>query len=257
MDLGLKGRLFIVCGASGGFGKSIAGQLTAEGAEVIAVARRKELLEELRESSGDKIEILAADVTEPSFVRVIEKHTGKRKLDGILINAGGPPALPFNETIMEDWDRAYRQVMRWKIELTAAIMPFFRKNKYGRFLFIESASVKQPLENMILSTSFRLAVTGFVKSVSQENAGTGITFNIIAPGYHHTTAIDRIVSKMSRDRQISAEKALQDIADRIPMNRLGSPDQLGSLALWLLSPLSEYVTGQVFTVDGGLVKSTL
>lgn len=257
MDLGLKDRLFVVCGATGGFGKSVAVQLINEGAHVIAVARRRELLEELKENVRGNIEVLAADVTGPSFIKQIESQTGGRQLNGILVNAGGPPALPFKETIIEDWDRAYSQVLRWKVELTAALLPLFRRNRYGRFLYIESASVKQPLENMILSTSFRLAVTGFVKSVSQENAGSGITFNIIAPGYHHTAAIDRIINKMSRDGQIPADEALRQIEEKIPMKKLGNPDQLASLALWLLSPNSDYVSGQVFTVDGGLVKGTL
>jgi len=257
MDLKLKDKLFIVCGATGGFGKSTALALTGEGAKVIAVARRPEKLEELKAASGENLEIVATDLTEPSSVKLIEKMIGGRVPDGVLINAGGPPALPFAETIIDDWDRAYRQVLRWKIELTAALLPMFRKNRYGRFLYIESASVRQPLENMILSTSFRLAVTGFVKALSLEAAESGITFNIIAPGYHHTSAMDRIISKMSRDKGISADEALKQVESRIPMKKLGDPDKLSSLALWLLSPSSEYVTGQVFTIDGGLVKNTL
>jgi len=255
MDLGLKDRLFVVCGATSGFGLAIARALAGEQAKVIAVARSREKLEALAEELGASLEILQADLTHQDSIGLLEDIIGNREPDGILVNASGPPAKPFVETTMADWDQAYYQLLRWKVELTLRLLPVFRRRSYGRFLYIESSAIKQPIENLVLSTSLRLSVAGFVKTVSQELADTGITFNLLAPGYHDTPAIDRIIHKKSTSEGISYEEARRLIIQGIPMKRTGSTGDFSSLALWLLSPASAFVTGQTFVVDGGLVKS--
>jgi 3-oxoacyl-[acyl-carrier protein] reductase len=211
----------------------------------------------MRQEAGENFEGLPADLTQPETINEIIQLTGSHRLNGIVINGGGPPALPFAETSISDWDQAYRQILRWKVDLTQSMLPFFQSNHYGRFVFIESSSIKQPIETMMLSTSLRLAVVGFVKSLSQEMSASGITFNVLAPGYHHTPAINRIVNKRSKMAGIPADRVLQEIEESIPVKKLGNPDHFASLAVWLLSPLSDYVTGQVFTVDGGMVTNTL
>ncbi len=108
---------------------------------------------------------------------------------------------------MEDWDEAYNNILRWKVDLTHTFLPFFEKNNYGRFLYIESVSVKQPVPNLVLSTSLRLAVTGFVKTFSNEIAHKGITANIMAPGFHMTPALERVIRKNSEVNKISFEQA--------------------------------------------------
>ncbi|NJK85940.1 MAG: SDR family NAD(P)-dependent oxidoreductase [Bacteroidales bacterium] len=130
-----------------------------------------------------------------------------KKVDGILVNAGGPPAKSFHETTLEDWDEAYKKLLRWKVELVKSFLPGMMAQQYGRFLFIESAAIKQPLENLVLSTSLRLSVAGFVKTLSQEIPLSGITFNILAPGYHYTPAVERLVRKKSENENISFEEA--------------------------------------------------
>lgn len=255
MDLGLKNRLFVVCGATSGFGLAIASALVGEQAKVIAVARSREKLDALADKHGAFLEILQADLTQEDSIGLLEKAIGNRKPDGILVNASGPPARPFVETTMADWDQAYYQLLRWKVELTLRLLPVFQGRGYGRFLYIESSAIKQPIENLVLSTSLRLSVAGFVKTVSQELADTGITFNILAPGYHDTPAIDRIIHKKSSSGGISYDEARRLIIQGIPMKKTGSTGNFSSLALWLLSPKSEFVTGQTFVVDGGLVRS--
>ena len=109
----------------------------------------------------------------------------------------------------------------------------------------------------VLSTSLRLSVVGFVKTISQELPDKGITFNILAPGYHYTPAVERLIQKKAQVSGISNNEARSRIEAEIPMKRTGNVDHLASLALWLLSPLSDYVTGQVYSVDGAVIKSTL
>lgn len=254
MDLQIKDKHFVVTGASSGFGQAIALRLVAEGARVIVVARTQEKLEKLETEGKGSVEILCGDITQSTVIDQLMLKIGSRKIAGVLVNAGGPPAKSFVETTLGDWDTAYAQLLRWKVDLTQRMIPLFGKEGYGRFLFIESASVKQPMDNLVLSTSLRLGVTGFVKSMANEVASKGITANILAPGFHDTAALDRIFRKMSESMKISTDQARQSIANAVPVKKLGNPDELASLAVWLLSPLSSYVTGQTITIDGGGVK---
>jgi 3-oxoacyl-[acyl-carrier protein] reductase len=257
MNLEIKNRLFIVCGATSGFGLAVTHTLLIEQARVIAIARNTEKLNNLNSELGGVIEILPVDITKIDSIDLLENLIGNRQPDGILINASGPPAKPFIETTLEDWDQAYNQLFRWKVELTRRLLPLFQRKGYGRFLFIESSAIKQPIENLILSTSIRLSVAGFVKTLSQEIAGQGITCNIMAPGYHDTPAIDRIILKKSIQEGITKQEARELIINGIPMKMTGDANNFSSLAVWLLSPKSEFVTGQVFIIDGGMVKSVL
>jgi len=256
MDLQLKSKLFIVSGASSGFGRAIASMLCEEEALVIAVARGMEKLKALQ-GEHPAIEVLSLDITQPESLSRLVESVGERDLDGIVVNAGGPPAKAFLETNMEDWDKAYRQVLRWKVDLAHTFLPLFEKNNYGRYLFIESISVKQPVPNLVLSTSLRMAVTGFVKTLSDEIALKGITANVLAPGMHMTPALERLIRKNSEVDGISFDEAKEKIIDNVPVKRTGNVDDFGSLALWLLSPWSSYITGQTISVDGGAVRGAM
>ncbi len=256
MDLQLKDRLYIVTGASSGFGKAIATALAGEHAKVIAVARGKEKLEDLKKGYPG-MEILTLDITLPESLKILVESVGNRDLSGIVVNAGGPPAKAFLETELEDWDEAYRKILRWKIDLTLTFLPFFEDKQFGRFLYIESVSVKQPVPNLVLSTSMRLAVTGFVKTFSDEIAHKGITANIMAPGFHMTPALERVIRKNSEVDGLSFDDALNRMLEGVPTRKVGNLGEFSSLAVWLLSPLSSYITGQTISVDGGSVRGTM
>jgi 3-oxoacyl-[acyl-carrier protein] reductase len=257
MNLAIQNQLFIVGGASSGFGKAIAEALLAEGANVIAVARGEEKLKALQATAPDRVEILAGDLSQPEVLEQLLQLIGKRKVHGAVVNAGGPPAKTFMETTLEDWDKAYQTLLRWKVAFTQAIVPLMQPHGYGRIVYVESSSVKQPLENLVLSSSLRVAVAGMVKTLSQEIARSGITLNILGPGSHNTPAIDRIYHKKAEQTGKSFEEVKQQAEKTIPVGVLGEAADFATLALWLLSPHSRYVTGQVFTVDGGSVKSML
>lgn len=257
MNLKLENSSFIVCGATSGFGLAITRQLISEGSKVIAVARTEEKLRELEDAFPGKIKVFQGDITLSKTIKELFKFTEGISLDGIVVNAGGPPAMKFLESTQKDWDDAYYKILRWKVELTQMFLPRFLSKKYGRIVFIESSAVKQPIENLILSTSFRLSVVGMVKSISQEIPDSGVTLNVLAPGYHNTPAIDRLVDKNAKDKKISNKETRKIFENSIPMKKTGNPENFASLAVWLLSPLSEYITGQIFAVDGGVLKGTL
>lgn len=255
MDLAIKNQLFLVGGATSGFGKAIATTIVQEGGKIIAVARNNEKLQDLKSTSPERVTTIAGDITQMNTIEEIIQTIGSAQIHGAMINAGGPPAKTFMETSAADWDTAYQNILRWKVLLTQQLVPLMKPHQYGRLLYIESSSVKQPLENLVLSNSLRLAVVGFVKTLSQEIARTGITLNILGPGSHDTPAIERLYNKKAEQTGLSAADAKQQGIQQIPLGRLGNPDDFASLATWLLSPASGYITGQTISVDGGMIKS--
>jgi len=254
MDLQLHHKRFIVGGAGSGFGKAIAEALAREGAFVLAVSRTGSKLMVLKEKFPDQMELLVGDIsTDAIHQKILEWIKGKA-VDGIVVNAGGPPAGGFDDIKMEQWDEAWKMIVRWKVALVKLLLPVFREQKHGRILFIESVSVKQTIPNLILSNAMRPAVVGFAKTLSREVAEQGITVNVLAPGFHATAAMERLFVKKSELQNISIEDARTAFEAELPVRPMGKPEEMASLALWLLSPLSRFVTGQTISHDGGLVE---
>ncbi|MEX1011589.1 MAG: SDR family oxidoreductase [Balneolaceae bacterium] len=251
MDLTIEGQRFLVCGASSGLGNATAHALLREGASLLVTARRADLLEKEFSLYGERVVAIAGDIREEKLLKKIACRALDEPLHGMMLNAGGPPVGTPLETKMEDWDRAWELVMRWKIELTLAIAPALAKRGYGRILYLESKTVKQPLPALVLSNAFRAGVTGFAKSLSREVGSRGVTVNVLAPGSHETPAIERVIRKQSEQEGISAEEAKAKMEKAIPVGRMGRAEEFGQLAAWLLSPLSGYITGQTISHDGG------
>lgn len=255
MDLKLSNQRFLICGASSGFGRSVAELLLAEGANIITIARRQEKLSELKSSFPEQVQPIIGDLTQPSILDEIESGFSDKQLHGALINSGGPPALSAIETSLTQWDEAYQSVLRWKVDLAKRLIPHFKNHNYGRILFIESQSVKQPIPSLVLSNSFRAAVTGYAKTLALEIAKEGITVNVLAPGSHETPAIERVIQKRAEESGTSFEEVKTRMEEEIPVGRMGTGEELASLATWLLSSHSGYVTGQTISHDGGNIKS--
>ncbi len=254
MDLKIKDQYFLVGGAGSGFGKAVSLSLAAEGAKVLAVSRTSEKLEILQKEFSNQIDILSADLALDETHQQIVDYYKDKTLSGIFVNAGGPPAGGFSEINMQQWDEGWRTIVRWKIALIYKLLPVMQKKHYGRILFLESISVKQPVPNLILSNALRAAIMGFAKSLSAEVASQGITVNVMAPGYHGTAAMDRLFKKKSELEGISFEGAKSAFEKEIPVGAMGRPEDLASLSTWLLSPYSQHVTGQTISHSGGLVK---
>ena len=252
MDLEIKDQHFLVTGASSGFGRAIAERLLSEGAHVITVARRKEKLQDLHNLGGNRVTIIQGDLTQDALIdTIIDQVSTLDTLSGAVLNAGGPPPGAANDTPIEQWDEAYQLVMRWKILLAQQLTAIMKEQHYGRLIFVESGSIKQPVPNLVLSNAFRAGVAGFAKTLSQEIASFGITVNLLAPGAHDAPAIERVIRSKAEKEQISYEQAQQALEQTIPVKRLGEPEEMASLAAWLLSKHAGYVTGQTISHDGG------
>lgn len=253
MNLNIEKQNFIVTGVTSGFGRAVAELLMEEGATVYGVARRKEILSEIKYKYDSRFEYIVADVTEEGAVDKIIDYIGITEISGVFVNAGGPPAKSFQETTLEDWDSAYDKLLRWKVDLVKKVLPRLIDQNYGRILFLESSSVKQPIENLVLSTSLRMSVVGMAKTLSQEVADKGITVNILAPGSHNTAAIERLINKKSETEGISYEKSKELFEQNTKLGFMGDPNDLATMAVWLLSPISKFVTGQTISIAGGAI----
>ena len=254
MNLEITDQRFLVCGASSGFGEAIARQLLIEGANVVLVARRGSVLQEKFGHFDGKTEIIEGSLIYSETLDKIEKAAKQKTLHGAVLNAGGPPTGTPLQTTMDDWDAAWHLVMRWKVDLTLRLAPILKENGYGRLLYIKSQSVKQPLPALTLSNAFRSGVVGFAKTLSLEVAKEGVTVNVLAPGSHVTPAIERVIKNNSSIKGVSYEKAKEEMEKTIPVGRMGKAEEIASLAAWLLSPHSGYVTGQTISHDGGSIK---
>ena len=255
MDLQLKDQRFIVCGASSGFGRAVAMQLLEEGAHTILAARRLKPMEELADSYPGHVELVSGDLTDSETLDSLVTLGVSKQLHGIFLNAGGPPASAAVETETKAWDDAYQQVFRWKIELVNRLLTHFRDHGYGRILFLESQSVKQPIPNLVLSNGMRAAIAGYAKTLAGEIGNEGITVNLLAPGAHQTPAINRVIEKRAQLEETSFPEARAAMEKQIPTGRMGKPEEIASLAAWLFSRHSGYVTGQVISHAGGNVSS--
>jgi len=261
MDLGLKGKVALVAAASRGLGRAVAEELAAEGASLVLCARGAEALHETRDqiavATGAPVVAVRADVTISSdMARVVA--TGQAqfgRIDILVTNAGGPPAGRIESLSHEEWEAATRLTLFSVIELTRHVLPGMKERQWGRILNITSISVKQPIENLVLSNSLRAGVTGFARTLANEVAGDGITVNNILPGYTRTERVQQLAGMMAEKEGITAADFAARWEREIPMKRLGEPREFAALAAFLVSERASYITGTSIQVDGGWIRS--
>lgn len=251
MELGLKGKVALVTGASEGIGRAIAEALVAEGASVVINARGEERLEEAaRELAAGvgTVRAVAADVSNAAELSALLREV--RHVEGdpdvLVANAGGPPkGLP--STLSEgQWRAAYELTLMSFVRLVESTLPAMRRKGWGRILAVTSLSVREPIADLTLSNAMRSGLTAYAKTLATEVAADGVTVNCVAPGY---TATERLNELFSDERDKEA------LVATIPSRRLARPEEIASAAAFLASERASYITGQTLLVDGGYVKS--
>ena len=258
MELGIRGKNALVCGASKGLGRACAMSLAREGCSVVIVARDREQLEktagEVRAATGARITAVAGDITTDEGRAAALAAAGT--LDILVTNSGGPPTGDFRQFSREDWMRALDANMLTPIELIRATVDGMMARKFGRIVNITSGAVKAPINVLGLSNGARSGLTGFVAGIARETVRHNVTINNLLPGAFATERLGNLFAAQGKSRGVSAEFAAEERRKQIPAGRFGEPEEFGEACAYLCSAQAGYITGQNFLIDGGSYPGT-
>lgn len=262
MDLQLSQKIVLVTAASKGLGKATARQFACEGAKVVLCARSKQVEKtaaEVANETGAEVLAIRADVTQSADIERLIYATVERfgGLDILVTNAGGPPTGSFDDTDLDAWDAAVNLTLMSAVRLIKSALPHLRQSMAPAILTITSSSTKQPIKNLVLSNSIRLAVIGLTKTLSQELGSDRIRVNSILPGWTYTERVEQMLTDRSAKTGETFETAIASITATIPLGRMGTAEEFANVAVFLCSPAAAFVNGVMLQVDGGLCQGTL
>lgn len=261
MNLHLNNKIALVLGGSQGIGFGIAKSLAKEGVKIILGARSLEKLEnaksEIEKEGGTVLKIIEVDVSDPAYSDILQSSIVDKNLipDIVINNSGGPKMGNFLEFGNEDWLNAFNLSLLSVVITSRIFTPFMKEKKWGRFINITSSNAIEPTSEMVLSSTLRSGVSAFTKSASFELIKSNITINTLSPGGVKTDRFNQLVNDAAKKNNVPVEDIILKSEQGIPIGRLANPEELGNLAAYLCSPLSDYITGRTIAIDGGLLKS--
>ena len=263
MDLQLENKIALITGASKGLGFATAKVLAEEGARVAINSRDASRLEKateaLKQTGAPDAIAVPGDLLDPALPDQLVKQVTDKwgGLDILVTNAGGPPPGLFESFNDDDWQKAVELSLMVHVRLIRAALPWLKKSTAASVLTITSYSVKQPIPSLVLSNSVRAATVGLTKSLSLELGGDGIRFNSILPAWTETERVTSLMSARAKANGTTIEEEIAKQSELSPLGRMGTPEEFGHAAAFLVSPAASYITGVMLTVDGGMYKGTI
>jgi 3-oxoacyl-[acyl-carrier protein] reductase len=263
MDLGLKDKCVLVTGASRGLAYAAALVLAREGCKLVINSRTESKLNDavqrISKETSATVVGFPGDVSDPSVPEGLIKSAVEALggLDLLVTNAGGPPSGAFESFDEAMWEKAVNLSFMSHVRLIRAALPYLKKSRAASVLTMTSYTVKQPLPNLVLSNSVRLATIGLTKSLALELGSAGIRFNSILPATIDTDRIRELQAFRAQKNGTTIEQEAAKDAQNSVFGRIGRPDEFGNAAAFLLSPAASYITGLMLTIDGGQYKATL
>jgi len=264
MDLGLHDRVAIVSASSQGLGRACAAGFAREGAHVVICSRDRRKLaaaakEIGKESPASRILPVRADVTKPADIRRLVRRTlaAFGRIDILVTNAGGPPVAAFPDLDDRTWQRGIELNLMSTIRLIREVLPAMQKRHWGRIINITSFVARQPVDDLIISSTVRPGIFGLSKILANQNTRDGILINSVVPGFILTARQQEISGARAKAKGITPDEYIADVAKSVPAGRMGRPEELANVVVFLGSERASYVSGTTVTVDGGLVKGLL
>ncbi|WP_159523206.1 SDR family oxidoreductase [Sunxiuqinia indica] len=260
MELQVKDKVFMLAASSKGLGYGIARELAKDGAIVCLASRTETELtlaaKTLHQETGAEVFPFVMDTASPESILNWTKAVINRfgRIDGLLVNAGGPPAGGFQDFTDNDWQKAFELTLMSAVRMTHAVLPSMKENG-GSILTITSMSVKEPIETLLLSNVFRSGVTSLVKSLAKELAPHQIRVNNLMPGRIDTDRVRSLDQIKAQQSDLPVEDIQKANCKTIPLGRYGNTDEFGKAGAFLLSEAASYITGASLQVDGGLIKT--
>jgi 3-oxoacyl-[acyl-carrier protein] reductase len=262
MDLGLKDQVALITAASKGLGRAAAFALAREGANLALCARSDQLdrtADEIREATTTEVLAVRTDLTQPDQIDSLIEQTLEHyeRLDVLIINAGGPPPGSFMDLDATDWQDSLQLTLMSAVHLLYGCLPTMLEQGSGSIVTTQSYSVKQPIDNLVLSNSIRMAVIGLVKSLANEVGPRGIRVNSINPAWTWTERVQQLMEDRAQRSGRTVEEEAALVAEVVPLGRMGTIEEFGHTIAWLASPAASFIHGHALMFDGGAVKAAL
>jgi len=262
MDLGLEDQVVLITGASRGLGYAAAEAFAGEGARLAICSHSADIeraAEAIRRKNDTPVLGMQTDLTRQEdierFIAAAVEAYGV--IDILVTNAGGPKPGGFLELQPGDWENAIRLKLMSVVHLCYAAVPRMLSQGRGSIVASESYAVKQPIENLVLSNSIRLAVVGLMKSLANELGPQGIRVNSIHPGWTSTERVVHLFEDRARRAGTTPQLEAEKIIQTVPLGRMATVEEYGRTVAWLASPAASFIHGHALFLDGGIVRAPL
>ncbi|ANU24431.1 SDR family oxidoreductase [Planococcus donghaensis] len=262
MDLGIKDKVVVVMASSKGLGKAIALEFAKEGAIVVISSRNQQTLDvtaaEIKEASGNsQVFSYVCDGSKEQDILDLFQFVADQfgRVDILVNNTGGPKAGGFDAVEDADWYQAFEQNLLSYIRASRAVLPYMKEQQFGRIINVSSSSVKEVIDGLILSNTFRAGMVGFAKTLAREVAGDNILVNTVGPGRFATDRVAELDQIAANKQGIGVEQIVEKSKASIPAGRYGEPEEFAKIIVFLASSANSYLTGQSLVVEGGSLKA--